>query len=109
MYSNPNQGAFNAPHDATPKPTIVFDDEVKEILQKTYPEMINGMINLAIKRFAETNEFKEYFVRKEFREEIVVKEEAQQPNVEAPVAQSTQPQTSIPESNSSVISAVSAW
>ena len=113
MY-NTQQGAFNAPQEMQqPKPTIVFDDEVKDILSKTYPEMINGMINLAIKRFAETKEFREYFVRKEFREQFQPKEneeELEENYVNFNETQATA-QTAAPvqEQSSSVISAVSAW
>ena len=111
MYNQP-QGAFNAPQEMQqPKPSIVFDDEVKDILSKTYPEMINGMINLAIKRFAETREFKEYFVRKEFREQIAVKEEVEEKEDNFYETQPAQAPatTPVPEQSSSVISAVSAW
>jgi len=118
---NPADG-FNTPTNhtntnLTPKqrPTIIFDDEVKEILENSYDEMINGMINLAIKRFAETKEYKEYFVKKEFRESIEIKEEILGPSQEEATSQtmtspvqSSQTSQSIPESSSG-ISAVSAW
>jgi len=116
---NPAEG-FNTPTNhtnTTPKqrPTIIFDDEVKEILENSYDEMINGMINLAIKRFAETKEYKEYFVKKEFRESIEIKEEILGPSQEeatsqimASPAHTSQTSQSIPESSSG-ISAVSAW
>ena len=118
MYSQGNQmnqinqqGAFNAPQEISqPKPSIVFDEEVKEILNKSYNEMINGMINLAIKRFAETKEFKEYFVRKEFRETIEVKEEELEENSDNFNKTQT---TSIPSTQTVQTtpagSAVSAW
>jgi len=108
MYDPALQGTFNTPQEIQ-RPTIIFDDEVKEILQKTYNEMINGMINLAIKRFAETKEFKDYFARKEYREIIQPKENIEEPQVtnENVVAQVSQP-SQAPQQNSA-ISAISAW
>ena len=104
------QGAFNAPNEVHQnRPQIIFDDEVKEILNKVYPEMINGMINLAIKRFAETKEFKDYFVRKEFREEVVVKEESREVEENAPDFNINNNTSNPAPSTNSAISAVSAW
>ncbi len=108
------QPGFNNPTEVvSPKPNIIFDDETKEILNQTYKEMINGMINLAIKRFAETKEYKEYFVKKEFRELVIVKEETEEitPDFnETPSTSNLTPVQSTSGNNSnSAISAVSAW
>ncbi len=114
------QTGFNNPTEVvSPKPNIIFDNETKEILNQTYNEMINGMINLAIKRFAETKEYKEYFVKKEFRELVIVKEEFEETTPDFNETSSTSNSTQVhstPGNNlnnlnnsNSAISAVSAW
>ncbi len=61
--------------------TFVPDVKTKEILDRTYPEMLNAMVNLALKKFSEDPDYAAYFVREEFRsiaEAKTVKEEPKQ-------------------------------
>jgi hypothetical protein len=46
--------------------SFVPDEATKEILNQTYPEMSNALINIAIKKFAASRDFRSYFIRKEF-------------------------------------------
>ena len=47
--------------------SFIPDSKTKEILDRTYPELTNALINLAIKKFAEDIDYSNYFVREEFK------------------------------------------
>ena len=104
--NQPVNQQFNQPQQVQKQSPIVFDSEVKEILNNTYPEMINALVNISIKKFAKTSEYKNYFLIKDYRESFEVQEEQEEVQIEAPVSQ---PQPQPEPQSSSVISAVSAW
>ncbi len=49
--------------------SFIPDAKTKEILERTYPEMTNSMINIAIKKFSESTDYVNYFVREEFKQQ----------------------------------------
>ncbi len=49
--------------------SFIPDAKTKEILERTYPEMTNSMINIAIKKFSENTDYVNYFVRDEFKQQ----------------------------------------
>ena len=75
---------FNQPQAAQPqaqtqpqqskKISIVLDDESYEILANAYPEIVQHLINIAIKRFSETLDYEKYYLRKEFRDQNKITE-----------------------------------
>ena len=75
---------FNQPQAAQPqaqtqpqqpkKISIVLDDESYEILANAYPEIVQHLINIAIKRFSETLDYEKYYLRKEFRDQNKIAE-----------------------------------
>jgi len=83
------------------KITILVDEETIDLMQKMYPELISAGFNVAIKKFAETKEFQKYFLKKEFRDEVIVKETDEEipeiPNTPKPEQKSVP--VSEPESN----------
>ena len=56
------------------KISIVLDDEAYEILANAYPEIVQHLINIAIKRFSETLDYEKYYLRKEFRDQSKITE-----------------------------------
>ncbi len=90
--SIPNQGQYAPPVPGTENHPIVHQDirppeanassfipdvKTKEILDRTYPELTNALINLAIKKFSEDSDYSSYFVREEFKEQAQRAERAQ--------------------------------
>jgi hypothetical protein len=47
--------------------TFTADVKVLEYIQLVHPELASAMINIAIKKFVETDDFWNYFVKDEFR------------------------------------------
>ncbi len=47
--------------------SFIPDTKTREILDRTYPEMTNALINLAIKKYSEDTDYANYFVREEFK------------------------------------------
>ncbi len=47
--------------------SFIPDAGTKEILDRTYPEMTNALVNLAIKKYSENSDYAAYFVREEFK------------------------------------------
>ena len=69
---------------APPDPTsysFVPDEYTKELLSMVYPELANALINIAIKKMAETNDFHDYFIKQELKDKaemmVAPKEEKQ--------------------------------
>ena len=93
--SNVGQG-YNAPQPAPNKTpnavNFIADQETIEILNNAYPESINGLINLAVKKFSETIEYQKYFLLKDLRDiqEIVTQQESEVPQ---------QTQAQVPQNN----------
>ncbi len=50
--------------------SFIPDAKTKEILERTYPEMTNSMINIAIKKFSESTDYVNYFIRDEFKQQV---------------------------------------
>jgi len=50
--------------------SFIPDAKTREILDRTYSEMQNSFINVAIKRFAEDLEHAKYFIKEEFLEQL---------------------------------------
>jgi len=67
------------------------DLEAYDILASVYPELIESMINISIKKFSKLPEFKELFLKAELRENHVVQDSTATPAAEV-AQQSTQPQ-----------------
>ncbi len=78
VYQPPVPGTENYLH--LPQPTqeirppeangtsFIPDIKTKEILDRTYPELTNALISLAIKKFSEDPDYVAYFVREEFKQ-----------------------------------------
>lgn len=63
------------------------DEKTATILSSVYPELTNAMICLAIKKFSTSDDFLNYFIREEFKQQA--EQEAEQINqASAPAAQS---------------------
>ena len=74
-YSNPTQPqgyAQPAQPQAPAQNNVAFiaDSKTIEILNVIHPELVTGLINIAIKKFAETEDFHDYFVKDEFKQVI---------------------------------------
>ncbi len=50
--------------------SFIPDTKTREILDRTYPELTNALINLAIKKYSEDTDYANYFVREEFKEQV---------------------------------------
>ncbi len=59
--------------------SFVPDVKTKEILERTYPEMVNALVNLAIKKFSEDTDYAAYFVREEFKQLAEASQEQAKP------------------------------
>ena len=65
-YAQPPQ--TEQPQSVSPNSvTFTADNKVLEFIGMIHPEMASAAISLAIKKFAETEEFWNYFVRDEFQ------------------------------------------
>jgi len=73
--------------------TFVADSKTVELLNVIHPELVTGLINIAIKKFAETSDFHDYFVKDEFKQILPIPQKEPQKNNEpqeaAPAATST--------------------
>jgi hypothetical protein len=68
--------------------SFVPDAKTKELVERVYPELTNAFINLAIKKFSESSDYADYFVREEFKQvaQEEVKEKKQEESAPAPEA-----------------------
>jgi hypothetical protein len=66
-YTQPPQTEQPAPQPSTNSATFTADTKVLEYIQMVHPEMASAMVNLAIKKFVETDDFWNYFVKDEFQ------------------------------------------
>jgi hypothetical protein len=66
-YAQPPQAEQPAQQAPTNSATFTADPKVLEYITMVHPEMASAMINIAIKKFAETEDFWDYFVKDEFR------------------------------------------
>jgi len=62
----PQQQAQQSPAPSN-SATFTADIKVLEYIQMVHPEMASAMINIAIKKFAESEDFWDYFVKDEFK------------------------------------------
>ncbi len=62
--------------------SFIPDIKTKEILDRTYPEMSNALINIAIKKFSENSDYVNYFVREEFKQQVTINQEHSTPKEE---------------------------
>lgn len=72
--------------------TFKLDNKVQEILNSVHPELVNAMVGIAIKKFAQTPEFIDFYVREEFKQ--VVEQQAQQAQSSQATTQTTAPKAS---------------
>ena len=92
--STPQQPPVMEPtqQPASNSATFTADIKVLEYIQMVHPEMASAMINLAIKKFAESEDFWNYFVKDEFqsvaqKEQLLEKSKSSEPiQEEAPTA-----------------------
>ena len=77
MHNNMNNHQPTQPEYAThqqqPKAdtlTFIIDDNTKDIVKKVHPALASAMINIAIKKFTETEYFINYFVQDKFKEDF---------------------------------------
>ena len=66
-YAQPPQTEQPVQQAPTNSATFTADPKVLEYITMVYPEMASAMINIAIKKFAETEDFWDYFVKDEFQ------------------------------------------
>jgi len=104
----PAQQAALAQQPVQRKTQIIYDEEVKEIFESTYPEMVSALVNIAVKKYAKSSEFKNYFLRKDLRSQKDIEEEIEEEeiidnfNKPSGTSQQQAPVSTAP-------SAVSAW
>jgi hypothetical protein len=79
---------------APPNPdtySFVPDAFTKELLSMTYPELTNALVNIAIKKMAETSDFHDYFIKNELKEraeQLTPKNNNEEESQETPSQQS---------------------
>jgi hypothetical protein len=66
-YNQPPQTEQPTQQPPTNSATFTADTKVLEYITMVHPEMASAMINIAIKKFAETEDFWDYFVKDEFQ------------------------------------------
>ncbi len=59
-----NQPVMNP---AQPQSSFIADQRTTELLRTVHPELASAMINIAIKKFARSEDFVAYFVKEEFK------------------------------------------
>ncbi len=68
--------------------SFIPDAKTREILDRTYPELTNALINIAIKKYTEDQDYAAYFVREEFQaqaqEQTQLKEKKENPTPSNP-------------------------
>ncbi len=97
-YAYPPQGAPEYIQPQAPQPirvpesntfSFVPDAYTRSLIEKTYPELTNAFINIAIKKFSEETDYVDYFLKEEFKNSIEVqkiKAKVEVPAVPAPAA-----------------------
>ncbi len=71
------QPAIQPPNTAT----FNLDTKTREILSSVHPELLNALVNIAIKKFSTDSDFINYFVRDEFKHIAEAHQEQIQPDV----------------------------
>ena len=67
--------------------SFVPDTKTRELIERVYPELTNAFVNLAIKKFSESSDYADYFVREEYK--VQAQEEAKEKKQEEPSSNST--------------------
>jgi hypothetical protein len=80
---------INQPHSVS----FIPDKETEGIIQSTHPELNNAMINIAIKKFALTDEFVNFYTKLEYKVAAETKAAEQAPKQEKKQEAQTQANT----------------
>jgi hypothetical protein len=87
-------------HAVPPSNSITFvgDEETVKLIRMMHPELTNAALNIAVKKFAESSDFFDYFIREEFKEVVekeIKREETKQKEESKPASTTSTPSGAI--------------